>query len=121
MSEPLPIGKKTLTFTDLTPLIRIATSYAQPAGETSGLSVVGSSSENEPVPSSDTVVAPLKTTALSVSVTVDVGVNEIVPTPAIPLDDTYVPMTVRVTTSSDQLGTEAPFLKKLNAPISLST
>ena len=24
----------------------------------------------------------------------------------------YVPMTVRVTTSSDQFGTEAPFLKK---------
>jgi hypothetical protein len=75
------------------------------------LSVVGSSNENEPVPSSDTVVAPLKTTALSVSVIVDVGVNEIVPTPAMPLDEMYVPMTVRVTTSSDQLGTEAPFLK----------
>jgi hypothetical protein len=99
MSEPLPIGKKTLTFTDLTPLIRIATSYAQPAGVTSGLSVVGSSNENEPVPSSDTVVAPLKTTELLGSYTVEVGVNEIVPTPAIPLDEMYVPMTVRVTTS----------------------
>jgi len=30
---------------------------------------------------------------------VEVGVNEIVPTPAIPLDEMYVPMTVRVTTS----------------------
>jgi hypothetical protein len=99
ISEPFPIGRKTLTFTDLTPLIRIATSYAQPDGVTSGLSVVGSSSENEPVPSRDTVVAPLKTTELSGSYIVEVGVKEIVPTPAIPLDERYVPMTVRVTKS----------------------
>jgi hypothetical protein len=111
MSEPLPIGRNTLTFTDLTPLILMATSYAQPEGVTSGLSVVGSSSENEPVPSSDTVVAPLKTTELSGSYIVEVGVKDIVPTPAMPLDEMYVPMMVRVTTSSDQLGTEAPFLK----------
>jgi len=43
-------------------------------------------------------------------------VNVIVPIPAIPRDVMYVPMTVRVTTSSDQLGTEAPFLKP-NAPM----
>jgi hypothetical protein len=65
----------------------MATSYAQPAGVRRGLSVVGSSIENEPVPLSDTVVAPLSTTELLGSYMVVVGVKEIVPTPAMPLDE----------------------------------
>jgi hypothetical protein len=75
---------KTLTLVDLTPLMRIETSYAQPVGERSTLSVVGRSMLNEPVASRVTVIGELTATASSVSYTVVVGVNVIVPRPAMP-------------------------------------
>ena len=65
MSDPSPRGKNTRTFTDLTPLIRTATSYAQPEGVTRGLSVVGSSKLKEPVPLRVATVGPLRTTESS--------------------------------------------------------
>ena len=109
-SDPSPPGKNMRIVVGRTPLMRIETSYAQPVGLRSGLSVVGRSTENEPVASSDTVVGDVSTVAESVSYTVVVGVNVTVPTPAIPRAVRYCPTTVRVMTSSDQIGTVAPFL-----------
>ena len=65
--DPSPAGRNIRIVFGLTPLMRIEISYAQPRGDRSGLSVVGRSTENEPVALSDTVVGDVSTAAESVS------------------------------------------------------
>jgi hypothetical protein len=102
-SVPSPYGSRMLNLNGAIPLRVTATCHAQPAGVRFSLSVVGSSTSKLPFASSVSTTGVGTSTASLSSYTTTVGVNVTVPIAATPAEVVYVPVTTRVTMSSDQL------------------